>query len=324
MGARGATARAESSRGARPHAVARDARAGRSARVVPQRARHGGDGGARPARRPRWNDRARDALAGRGGHGHHRRGRRARRRARRASRARAQAVLGVRDARGRDVVAHHPVRRLRGREPLPTAGASRSCWRGASRSSRCLPRNDERAVGVILRRACTPGELVGSWFRGRATVGVDETLTLAPTPPRALSEKLRAAYSWILEDAIHAASADLRFGPPTTVGEGDLRIELTTGPGWSSFLLLPLLNLVVCCAGCSSWARRGAARPASRPSWPSSRGTHATRCTEGSSGAIPSSRTPTCSARRCSAELVAARVARGTSTSPGAAGSPSA
>lgn len=90
------------------------------------------------------------------------------------------------------------------------------------------------------------GELVGSWFRGRATVRADGAIDLAPAPPRALSEKLRAAYSWILENAIHAASADLRFGPPTTIGEGDLRIELTTGPGWSSFLLLPLLNLVVC------------------------------------------------------------------------------
>jgi MoxR-like ATPase len=73
----------------------------------------------------------------------------------------------------------------------------------------------------------------------------------APAPeggPR-LDEKLRQAYFWIVNSAILSPYYDIEYldEPPPTFTFGDARAKLTlpTAQSYSSFILLPLLNLAV-------------------------------------------------------------------------------
>jgi MoxR-like ATPase len=69
----------------------------------------------------------------------------------------------------------------------------------------------------------------------------------APAVP--LDEKLRQAYFWIVNHAIISPFYDLEFEdapPPTfTLGEHGTRLTLPTAQSYSSYVLLPLLNLAV-------------------------------------------------------------------------------
>ncbi|MGD0525359.1 MAG: AAA family ATPase [Polyangiaceae bacterium] len=73
----------------------------------------------------------------------------------------------------------------------------------------------------------------------------------APAPEGAprLDEKLRQAYFWIVNSAILSPYYDIEYldGPPTTFTFGDAKAKLTlpTAQSYSSFVLLPLLNLAV-------------------------------------------------------------------------------
>jgi MoxR-like ATPase len=73
----------------------------------------------------------------------------------------------------------------------------------------------------------------------------------APVPagePR-LDEKLRQAYFWIVNSAILSPYYDIEYldePPPTfTFGDAKARLTLPTAQSYSSFVLLPLLNLAV-------------------------------------------------------------------------------
>ncbi|HEX8834227.1 MAG TPA: AAA family ATPase, partial [Abditibacteriaceae bacterium] len=65
----------------------------------------------------------------------------------------------------------------------------------------------------------------------------------------ALDEKLRQAYFWMVNHAIISPYYDIEYndGPPATFvfGDGQSRVTLPSGQSYSSFVLLPLLNLVL-------------------------------------------------------------------------------
>ncbi|MCP3143887.1 AAA family ATPase [Pyxidicoccus xibeiensis] len=85
-------------------------------------------------------------------------------------------------------------------------------------------------------------QLVASWLQGRATLGPDLELRLAPRTVSALAGKLRRAYTWISTQALVSPYQDVHFGDPVVLNGGGTRVEL--GPvGYSAYVLLPLLNL---------------------------------------------------------------------------------
>ncbi|MBI2378096.1 MAG: AAA family ATPase [Deltaproteobacteria bacterium] len=86
--------------------------------------------------------------------------------------------------------------------------------------------------------------LVSGWLDGRAVVEGNR-VALRPRRAAPFAEKLQRAYAWITERAIHTPYADLELGPSTNLGKGNGFVEVTKGPSYSSFILLPLLNLVV-------------------------------------------------------------------------------
>jgi len=79
-----------------------------------------------------------------------------------------------------------------------------------------------------------------------ATEPEPEAGTAAPVV--ALDEKLRQAYFWIVNTAIISPFYDIEYqdGPSQTftIGDSKARITLPSGQSYSSFVLLPLLNLV--------------------------------------------------------------------------------
>jgi MoxR-like ATPase len=87
-------------------------------------------------------------------------------------------------------------------------------------------------------------QLVSSWLAGRATLADDGTLRIGPATRDVLPEKFRQAYHWICSHAILTPFAELEAGTPRWLERDQLRIELYDEPGYSSFVLLPLLNLM--------------------------------------------------------------------------------
>jgi MoxR-like ATPase len=87
-------------------------------------------------------------------------------------------------------------------------------------------------------------QLVRSWLNGRATLdaGGAVRFTDAPGPRRA--EKFRRAYDWIAEHALVSPYHDVDLGAPLVLGQDANRVELPGGPGYASFVLLPVLNLL--------------------------------------------------------------------------------
>jgi MoxR-like ATPase len=88
-------------------------------------------------------------------------------------------------------------------------------------------------------------QLVTSWRTGRAHTSADGTLAFTPRPTGDLAAKLRAAYGWLSTSAILSPIHDLELGEPVVVGRGGRAASVELAPSsYSSFLLLPLLNLV--------------------------------------------------------------------------------
>lgn len=81
--------------------------------------------------------------------------------------------------------------------------------------------------------------LVAGWLEGRATV-VDGRLRFAPVPRASVAVRARQAYGW-LASALAVPHDDLALddGEPAGV------LRLHEGPVFASFLLLPLLNLLL-------------------------------------------------------------------------------
>jgi MoxR-like ATPase len=84
---------------------------------------------------------------------------------------------------------------------------------------------------------------VAELYRGPVTGATDPS-----AQPAALDEKLRQAYFWIVNNAIISPYYDIEYqdGPSPTFVLGDLksRLILPSGQSYSSFVLIPLLNLV--------------------------------------------------------------------------------
>ncbi len=70
----------------------------------------------------------------------------------------------------------------------------------------------------------------------------------AASAARGLDEKLRQAYFWVVNTAIISPFYDIEYneGPPTTyrIGDNGTVVTLPSGQSYSSFVLLPLLNLI--------------------------------------------------------------------------------
>ncbi len=89
----------------------------------------------------------------------------------------------------------------------------------------------------------TTQRLVQGWLLGRASVR-EGRLQLRPAPAKPPDQRLRAAYRWISEHALHTPYDDLGFDAGEPLGaEGEL--VLHGREPLSSFLLLPLLTLVL-------------------------------------------------------------------------------
>ncbi|CAK0776529.1 MoxR-like ATPase [uncultured Gammaproteobacteria bacterium] len=88
---------------------------------------------------------------------------------------------------------------------------------------------------------------VADFYRGPVTETAGATVGTGGAP--ALDEKLRQAYFWIANNAIISPFYDIEFhnGPNQSFSFGDSKtvLSLPSGQSYSSFVLLPLLNLVV-------------------------------------------------------------------------------
>lgn len=88
--------------------------------------------------------------------------------------------------------------------------------------------------------------LVQSWLQGRAQITPEGQLQLRAKPSWPLAERIRRAYHWIANNAIHCPFADMDFGTTIPLGTSEQRVELARDEGYASFILLPLLNLIAC------------------------------------------------------------------------------
>jgi MoxR-like ATPase len=87
-------------------------------------------------------------------------------------------------------------------------------------------------------------DLLGRWMRGGASVAPNGAVTIAPSSA-GLARKLRLAYDWIAAKAILTSQGDIRTGPSRLAGRNGVEVELNEAPAFSSFVLLPLLNLAI-------------------------------------------------------------------------------
>ncbi len=86
--------------------------------------------------------------------------------------------------------------------------------------------------------------VIQSWLKGRAQVSPSGMFHIAPGQPKDLAEKFRRAYRWIAETAILSPYSDVEFGQSRRIHRGEHFIDLHDEPGYSSFILLPLLTLM--------------------------------------------------------------------------------
>jgi MoxR-like ATPase len=86
-------------------------------------------------------------------------------------------------------------------------------------------------------------DLLSKWMRGGAASVTPEGRVAIGSTADSLAGRLRLAYDWIASKAILTSQGDIRPGPARLVGKGDTQVELHAGPCYSSFILLPLLNL---------------------------------------------------------------------------------
>jgi MoxR-like ATPase len=89
-----------------------------------------------------------------------------------------------------------------------------------------------------------PQQLVRSWLNGRARL-TDGTVRFAATTSGTRAEKFRRAYDWIATRALLAPYHDMDFGAGPLTGPESCRVQLPGTSGYASFVLMPLLNLLV-------------------------------------------------------------------------------
>src|SRR5262245_12641341 len=85
---------------------------------------------------------------------------------------------------------------------------------------------------------------VADLYAGPLSVGEAQTAQQV-----ALDEKLRQAYFWVVNHAIISPYYDIEYndGPPQTFSFGDQKskVNLPSDQSYSSFVLMPLLNLIL-------------------------------------------------------------------------------
>jgi MoxR-like ATPase len=86
--------------------------------------------------------------------------------------------------------------------------------------------------------------LVQTWLKGRASISADEALQFRSLPQVSLAEKFRRAYRWIVNTAILSPYSDVEFGQVRRINRGEHYVDLHDEPGYSSFILLPILTLM--------------------------------------------------------------------------------
>lgn len=100
----------------------------------------------------------------------------------------------------------------------------------------------------------TPGDAgrafdVADLYRGPLGDASGSAIAAEPAREARLDEKLRQAYFWIVNSAILSPYHDIEYvdePPPTfTFGDSKAKVTLPTAQSYSSFVLLPLLNLAV-------------------------------------------------------------------------------
>jgi MoxR-like ATPase len=93
--------------------------------------------------------------------------------------------------------------------------------------------------------SCTIADtLIQSWLKGRAQVSAGGTLQIMPLQRGDLSDKFQRAYHWIAETAILSSYSDIEFGQARRIHRGEHFVDLHDEPGYSSFILLPILTLM--------------------------------------------------------------------------------
>jgi MoxR-like ATPase len=87
--------------------------------------------------------------------------------------------------------------------------------------------------------------LLSKWMGGGgAKASPDGNVTITASQA-SLARKLRLAYDWIASKAILTSQHDILSNAPKLAGRGGVRVELNEAPAFSSFILLPLLNLAI-------------------------------------------------------------------------------
>ena len=87
-------------------------------------------------------------------------------------------------------------------------------------------------------------QLVNSWLTGRARLLENGTLAIETTRAAGPAEKFQRAYRWICTHAILSPFTDIESGTAQRLSRDSTHVELFDEPGFSSFVLLPLLNLM--------------------------------------------------------------------------------
>jgi MoxR-like ATPase len=79
----------------------------------------------------------------------------------------------------------------------------------------------------------------------RAYIDSEGSLQLHPEAPYAPIEKLRRAYNWISKTRILCPYQDIQFSTTPISGPEAFRVDLDDGDGYASFILLPILTLML-------------------------------------------------------------------------------
>ena len=103
-------------------------------------------------------------------------------------------------------------------------------------------------------------QLVSTWLSGRAAVAKCGGLEFGVEVRDGLPERFRRAYHWICSNALLSPFAEMEAGTPRRVQGDHVEVELHDEPGYSSFILLPLLNLMTSRRLVFVGARAGARR----------------------------------------------------------------
>ena len=87
-------------------------------------------------------------------------------------------------------------------------------------------------------------QLVSSWLAGRATISDDGTLQFGPATGDGLPRNFARPITGFAPMPSSSPFAELEAGTPRRLKRDQLQVELYDEPGYSSFVLLPLLNLM--------------------------------------------------------------------------------